>query len=449
LESVDSRHIIVYYKDTYYRLNVYKKNGRILSPYDFQVLIEHIMSDHKERKREPSVAEANVAALTTLERSKWAQIREDFFSIGVNHYSLSQIEKCIFVVYLDEESPETDTELARSLFLGNGGNRWCDKSFCQVVYANGVSGMHVEHAWADAPIISHTCEITSNLEMNLRDNWDKDSLHILPTERGPVDGADLEIAQKLRFHMTHQLETHILEALEGARTAADDLDLYLYKSAYGKKYAKKFKLSPDSFIQMALQLGYYRCQKSFALTYESAMMRFFRDGRTETIRSLSIESCDFCKAMDDDSISREKKREMHQAAVEYHNNCAKQATCGDAVDRHLFALYVVAMGTETDSPFLNQALKIPWKLSTSQIPHRMHDGWPKDDNRGNNENFQGIGGGFGPVADDGYGVCYLVAGDNRVVFHISSKKACPDTSSTRLADSIEGALRDIVALYDI
>uniref|UniRef100_A0A7S4L7K7 Choline/carnitine acyltransferase domain-containing protein n=1 Tax=Paramoeba aestuarina TaxID=180227 RepID=A0A7S4L7K7_9EUKA len=446
-ESADSRHVIIYYKDTYYRLNVYKKNGRILTPYEFQVLLEHIKSDHQQRKRIPTSAEAHIAALTTLDRSKWAQIREDYFSTGVNHYSLSQIEKAMFILVLDDEKPDNPTALANSLFCGNGGNRWCDKSFNHIVYANGVSGMHVEHAWADAPIISHTCEITSVMEITNK-NWDEKEHTILPPKDAPVDGGDFSVAQKLRFHMTHDLEEHILGALSEAQAASADLDLRVTNSKYGKRYPKKIGFSPDSFIQIALQLGYYRCHKSFALTYESAMMRLFRDGRTETIRSLSVESCEFVKGMDDPSVSEEKKKELHKIAVEKHNSYAKLASKGEAIDRHLFALYVVAMGTETDSPFLDHALKkIPWKLSTSQIPNRMYNGWPKDDNRGNNKAYGGIGGGFGPVADDGYGVCYLISGDSHLTFHISSKRKCPTTDTKKLGESIEGALRDICLLY--
>ena len=62
---------------------------------------------------------------------------------------------------------------------------------------------------------------------------------------------------------------------------------------------------------------------------------------------------------------------------------------------------------------------------------------------------RGVGGGFGPVADDGYGVCYLITGEDQITFHISSKKACPDTDSVRLGECLDGALADIIALYGL
>lgn len=41
------------------------------------------------------------------------------------------------------------------------------------------------------------------------------------------------------------------------------------------------------------------------------------------------------------------------------------------------------------------------------------------------------------VADDGYGVSYIVAGEDVIFFHISSKRSCPETvSHSQTADSI-------------
>ena len=34
------------------------------------------------------------------------------------------------------------------------------------------------------------------------------------------------------------------------------------------------------------------------------------------------------------------------------------------------------------------------------------------------------------VADDGYGVSYVVAGEDLIFFHVSSKKTSPETVST-------------------
>ena len=44
-----------------------------------------------------------------------------------------------------------------------------------------------------------------------------------------------------------------------AQALANDVDLKLHMhDAYGKGFMKKCRISPDAFIQMALQLAYFR-----------------------------------------------------------------------------------------------------------------------------------------------------------------------------------------------
>lgn len=69
--------------------------------------------------------------------------------------------------------------------------------------------------------------------------------------------------------------------------------------AYGKGLMKANSISPDAYIQMALQLAYYRDAGRFNLTYEASMTRLFREGRTETVRPCTIESSKWVKAMED------------------------------------------------------------------------------------------------------------------------------------------------------
>jgi len=115
-------------------------------------------------KNRPNTAEASIASLTAENRGTWYQARADHFSAGINKASLSMIEKAIFAVSLDDESPEDPgkeleySPTARKLFHGNGTNRWVDKSFNFIVFPNGRCGLHVEHSWADAPVCSHMME---------------------------------------------------------------------------------------------------------------------------------------------------------------------------------------------------------------------------------------------------------------------------------------------------
>jgi hypothetical protein len=59
---------------------------------------------------------------------------------------------------LVQSKPATMTERGRALFMGDGTDRWCDKSMTFVVFGDGLAGIHAEHAWGDAPAAAHCME---------------------------------------------------------------------------------------------------------------------------------------------------------------------------------------------------------------------------------------------------------------------------------------------------
>lgn len=173
-----------------------------------------------------------------------------------------------------------------------------------------------------------------------------------------------------------------------------DVDHHLFKfHAFGKGFIKTCRLSPDAFIQMALQLAYYREFNKFCLTYEASMTRLFRDGRTETVRSCTIESCTWVRAMENQNSSSEERVKLLQEACNQHQKGYLNAMAGKGIDRHLFCLFIVSKYLEVDSPFLKEVLSEPWLLSTSQTPH----GQLKQTDLNKFPQLKGSGGGFGPV----------------------------------------------------
>ena len=63
------------------------------------------------------------------------------------------------------------------------------------------------------------------------------------------------------------------------------------------------KVSSDAFVQLAMQLAWYRATGSFTATYETALTRLFHHGRTETIRTFSKDARTFVLAMQDAKTS--------------------------------------------------------------------------------------------------------------------------------------------------
>uniref|UniRef100_A0A671QR42 carnitine O-palmitoyltransferase n=1 Tax=Sinocyclocheilus anshuiensis TaxID=1608454 RepID=A0A671QR42_9TELE len=436
----DSEFVAVYHRGRYFRLWVYRA-GRLLSPREIQYQIQRILDDPSP----PSPGEDKLGALTAGNRMPWAQVRKQFFSSGVNKRSLDCIEKAAFFVTLDDqeegmmgENPSVNLDrYAKSLLHGKCYDRWFDKSLSVVVYKNGKNGLNAEHSWADAPIVAHLWEFTLAT----------DAFHLGYTTDGNCRGEiehSLPPPQRLSWDIPLQVQTHVSESLAVAQALADDVDCHVFPfREFGKGRIKKLKMSPDSFVQLALQLAYYRDRGTFCLTYEASMTRLFREGRTETVRSSSNESCAFVLALEAGE-DREHCRKLFRKAAEKHQNLYRLAMTGSGIDRHLFCLYVVSKYLGVESPFLKEVLSQPWRLSTSQTPVQQMELFDLV----NHPEFISLGGGFGPVADDGYGVSYIIMGEEMINFHVSCKHSCTETDSHKFGSQISQAMMDLMTLLN-
>eukprot|EP00960_Hanusia_phi_P057787 763663-Hanusia_phi.AAC.5 len=464
LRHSDSLHIAVLYKGTFWRVEVFDHQRSPLSIHEIQNQLDFIVESVGNVIPVPDVkdAEANLPALTALNRTRWAEIREEHFGSGLNKLSLDEIEHAMFFLHLDDRSPRTWSETARLSLHGEGNTRWCDKSFNLVVYHNGEAAVHAEHSWADAPVIAHGWEWVLYQEYALKpyqpDGYLKASEDIEPLadhcSKTPKANLRRESHEKRKIHPAKlewrfwpEARDAILEAAQLAAEQCRDLHLVVdscevSQGGYGKGFMKKHKCSPDAWIQVALQIAYYRDRGSLALTYEAAAVRLFNEGRTETIRSVSVESKNAVMQILSEGVPKKDKIAALYKAAEQHQKYSRDASLGRGVDRHLFALYVAAKGLGMEVNFLKDALSMPWKLSTSQIPQRQTEFITTD------PNMVSPSGGFGPVADDGYGVSYMMADDDRTFFHVSSKRSCKVTDSERFMREIMRALEDLRSIFE-
>lgn len=105
--------------------------------------------------------------------------------------------------------------------------------------------------------------------------------------------------------------------------------------------------------------------------YETGQQRIFIHGRTETIRSCSVESIAFAKAMCDNNVSDLDKIKALKAAVTGHKNYATMAMKGEGVDRHLLGLKMIAKENGLPVPDLYAddgfVKSTHYRISTSQV----------------------------------------------------------------------------------
>uniref|UniRef100_A0A8D2ZVX0 Carnitine O-palmitoyltransferase 1, muscle isoform n=1 Tax=Scophthalmus maximus TaxID=52904 RepID=A0A8D2ZVX0_SCOMX len=394
----DRKHLVVYHKGRFFQVWLYT-GGRHLLPSELETQFQRILNDTSE----PQPGELKLAALTAGNRVPWARARIKYFGQGVNRVSLDAIESAAFFLTLDDEPQgydpaKTDSldSYAKSLLHGNCYDRWFDKSFTLISYPNGKMGINAEHSWADAPIVGHMWEYVLAT----------DCFQLGYTEEGHCKGdvnKGLPHPTRLQWQIQKECQGVIETSYRSAKQIADDVDFHAYLfSDFGKGLIKKCRTSPDAFIQLALQLAQFRDQGVFCLTYESSMTRMFRDGRTETVRSCTSEAVAFVRAMEDTSATR---LGLFRKAADTHQNMYRLAMTGSGIDRHLFCLYIVSKYLGVDSPFLKK------------------------------------------VADDGYGVSYIIVGENLITFHISCKFSSADTDSCRFSQNIQKAMLDIQGLF--
>ncbi|CAN8216590.1 unnamed protein product [Coccothraustes coccothraustes] len=416
----EPEHIIVACNNQFFVLDVVI-NFRRLSEGDLFTQLQKIakMAENEEEMLPP------IGLLTTDGRTEWAEARMTLMKDSTNRDSLDMIERCICLVCLDSPSGVelNNTNMAFQMLHGggyhkNGANRWYDKPMQFVVGRDGLCGTVCEHSPFDGIVMVQCAEyLLRHMKESSKKLVRADSVSELPAPR------------RLRWKCSPDIQTHLASAAEKLQRAVENLDFIAYKfEHYGKEFIKKQKISPDAYIQVALQLAFYRCHRRLVPTYESASLRRFDEGRVENIRSATSEAFAFVKAMAGDkaAVADSEKMQKFKDAIAAQTNYSVLAVTGMAIDNHLLGLREVAREhfkelpeIFTDETYLTSNRFI---LSTSQVPTTM-------------ELFCC----YGPVVPNGYGACYNPQPEH-LLFCISSFKESKETSSGMFAKAVEESL---------
>uniref|UniRef100_H2ZEX2 Choline/carnitine acyltransferase domain-containing protein n=1 Tax=Ciona savignyi TaxID=51511 RepID=H2ZEX2_CIOSA len=388
-----SKHILVIRNGYFYKVTTINKDGSIVNPEQLKSCLQRI----KEDSRPPH--DQSVGYLTTTDRDTWADTRSQLVKSG-NLSSMLDVDSAIFCLVL-EDSVDVDTpEGSVSTFLhGDGASRWYDKSFTILVAGNGDAALNFEHAWGDGVAVMRFFN-----EVFFDSTTKPSILHdtTLPSE-------DLsECFQQLHFSVDDKMKHLIRKAKSDYEKATGSLKVAAGKyEKLNKNYLKLKKVSPDGILQLAIQVGHHKLCGHPAATYESCSTSAFKHGRTETIRSCTLEAQEAARAiaqgvvnkLKDDAEYRSKVNDLIRKSCNRHNELTRNAAMGAGFDRHLFGLRHTAeniLGWETPSIFhdLSYGTMNHIILSTSTLSSPAVD----------------IGG-FAPVTPDGFGVGYGVKDD--------------------------------------
>ncbi|XP_073978610.1 choline acetyltransferase isoform X1 [Rhodnius prolixus] len=437
--SNPDQHIIIACRNKFYATYLRRGNQK-LSEEELSGHILQILENHENRSVPP------VGLLTTLPRNVWAETREVLMEREENRESLELIEKSLAVLCLDLkpigekfmrrgiergakgfiQNKRDETSMAHQMLHGGGSqsntpNRWFDKTIQIIVGIDGVSGLCYEHSPAEGVALVGMIETVLESCADLQPSEEPLSIQSIASK-------------ELQWAEVPQLPQSINEAARLIDNFIEDLDFYVYRfDGYGKNFIKSCQVSPDVYIQMALQLSYYKLYGKLTATYESASTRRFKLGRVDCIRSATWEVLQWVSAMtqtEDNpdpllpSKRDQEKLALFDAAAKKQTEVMVENILGQGIDIHLLGLREQSKIMEMPQTLFNdESFKKlnHFALSTSQVATKV--------------GFMG----YGPVVQDGYGASYNIFGDS-VIFCLSAFFSSELTSSSRFAQMLEESL---------
>ncbi|ODV81695.1 carnitine O-acetyltransferase mitochondrial precursor [Suhomyces tanzawaensis NRRL Y-17324] len=405
------QYFVVIYNNNFYKVNHHKDGKPISIPEIYQQLqaIKNSNADKGE----------GIGALTSLNRDEFVSAYNNLVATPINEQSFETIFASSFVICLDSNKPITIEEKSANSWHGDGQNRYFDKPLEYFVSENGNSGFLGEHSKMDA---TPTVQLNNYVLSKIASHDPKKFLQQLSSSNFDFSAPKPQI---LEFDLNPVARKNIATAIAKFDETISTHDEELFQHyAYGKGLIKKFKVSPDAYVQMLIQLAYFKLTGKIRPTYESAATRKFLNGRTEAGRTVSPESKQFVETWTNYDATIEEKVATFQNACKQHVKYLSEAADGRGVDRHLFGLkQMLRTGEPVPEIFKDPIFSYSqsWYISSSQVPSEYFQSW-----------------GWSQVIDQGFGLAYLINND-WLHIHIASKKGNGLSSGHLKAYLIESA----------
>ncbi|KAF0879424.1 peroxisomal carnitine O-octanoyltransferase [Crocuta crocuta] len=400
--------------------------GSLMTPPEIHRQLTYI---HKKCHSEPDGP--GIPALTSEERTRWAKAREYLISLDPENLTrLEKIQSSLLVYSIEDSSPhvtpEDYSQVTAMILVGDPTVRWGDKSYNLVSFSNGIFGCSCDHSPFDAMVMVNISHYVDEKILENEGRW-----------KGSEKVRNISLPEELVFTVDDKILNNINQAEAQYLKQASDLQIVAYAfTSFGKKLTKKKRLHPDTFVQLALQLAYYRLHGRPGSCYETAMTRYFYHGRTETVRSCTIEAVRWCQSMQDPSTSLLEQQQKMLQAFAKHDKMMKDCSAGKGFDRHLLGLLLVAKEEGlpvpelfTDPLFSKSGGGGNFVLSTSLVGY-----WR-------------ILGLVVPMVHNGYGFFYHIRDDR---FNVASTawRSCPETNAEKLVQLVFHSFQDMMKLMN-
>ncbi|KAI1418873.1 polyketide synthase [Xylaria sp. FL1777] len=288
-----------------------------------------------------------VCILTGDERDAWALNRKDLESTAQNNEILNAIDGCVFVVCLDDESPESSAE-RHAQFLVNGydrpmNNRWMDKPVQFAVTANGLSAAIFEHSKLDGMDVRRLQKHVTRALFTPLPN--KNTLSEKPASMRYSLKKHTWMPSSSVLQRIGEMQQH----LSGYYQPVDHQ--YVYAKELSIPMLRNHRAPPSATAHLASILAAYYADGLIRPAWEVASVAKFHRGRVDWMQTISTPVREFLEAVGRGPISAKDGNKAHydihelrelfsKAATSYTRSMAS-TTRGHGFVRQMYALLAV------------------------------------------------------------------------------------------------------------
>ncbi len=381
-------------------------NNTVLPESYFATTFTHI------RKTAQNLSAAQpIGAITTANRDHAAQVRTEFLGNTTNQLSLTSIEQSLFVICLDTPPvnntplhPATNTQ-GRSLLTGPAKNRWFNKSLQIISCDDRQFGLNFEHAPCDASPWLYILQQAANY-------CTSPSANCATTSKYPHTPNKLHLPIRLLpWDISATLGSTLHQMEQAYETRANNMYLQEFSlEGTSRQDIKNLGYSPDTFVQLTLQVAYYHIFATLQSTYEAVAMRHYFQGRTDCARACSSAALHLAQAVANNEQNDTLKK-LFLAAQTEHLARISQCSKGNGAERHMLGLQSMFTlhGTALGITHLPEAFTCTgWNTLTANVLSTSGL---------NSAHVQYFG--FGPVHPTGFGIGYCFT-DHHIRFVLTN-----------------------------
>lgn len=314
ISNNNSNYITVFYKNNLFKIDILNLENEIIN---VKSSITNIINNTEYK-------EYSLSTICFADGDKAYELRRKYFDYNV---FFNLLENSLFNISIfDEELDNSEEEFSFYMYL-KGENTWIYKPL-NFIYNLKYKMMYIncEHTYQDGGTI---LEIIKRTKENMGDIDTKCFNEV-------NDNGYIKIDEY--FDDDYKKEADLIK-----QEYFNNINNFGFKNIFLEIDESYFKtnlkgLSKDAIMQFLLQYGQYKAFSSLRSIYEAVDMREYQYGRTECVRSISCESLDFIKSLENNDVDAYYKLKI---AENEHKNRIKNCKIGEGVDRHLYGLYLM------------------------------------------------------------------------------------------------------------